>query len=344
LSHAQTRGARSKTMVVMARLVHNTPCRRRAPAWEPDMSKRQRILVPTDFSEPSGHALDLAISLARRTGASIDLLHAYSIPGRAFSPYDIVFPDEIVTSVRDWGRRQLVSALERVRSAGIEGEPTLVEGAPADAIQAAVSEKGIDWVVMGTRGISGWKHALLGSVAERTLRSVACPVFTVKGPTDGDSPLHLRRILVAHDFSAPAERALRVARDLAELAGPSALTLVHALYVPASVQPYLDLDQRGLLEEASRGLESRLAEAAREAEKSGLDVSIRVSTGTPERVIAEAAEEEGADCVVMGTHGRTGLPHVVLGSVAERVVRDLPCPTVTVRPETSGEAREGAAS
>ena len=143
-------------------------------------------------------------------------------------------------------------------------------------------------------------------------------------------PVRLQTIVVPTDFSASAGRALGLARDLARDAGPAHLILTHAVFVPVEIEALgVDL-QTGL-----SGIEERVADDLErilvELQDAGISAEYLSARGSPERIILEVASSKNADLIVMGTHGRTGLAHVVLGSVAERVVREAPCPVLTVK-------------
>jgi len=141
----------------------------------------QTILVPVDFSKQSEQALESAIDLAGRYGAAIHLLNAYPVYVGAVSPYGIVVPESFDKECRDAAWQKLQEWAERVSKAGVPVSTDVTGAAPADAIPRYVEEHGIDFVVMGSRGLSGLKHLLLGSVAERALRSLHVPVLVVKG-------------------------------------------------------------------------------------------------------------------------------------------------------------------
>ena len=146
------------------------------------MSRFRTILVPIDFSQHSSAALDLAIEIARDAGATLHLLHCYSIDPGAISPYGIVIPEGFDREVREAAARELVGWADRVENAKLPVEQHLASAFPAEAIPRTAEEIGADLIVMGTRGLSGLKHVLLGSIAERTLRLAHCPVLTVKAP------------------------------------------------------------------------------------------------------------------------------------------------------------------
>lgn len=153
-----------------------------------------------------------------------------------------------------------------------------------------------------------------------------------------------QRILCATDFSETAEAAWEMACELARV-HRAELALVHAFTdlpsyayaeVPGPAVQKVWEEQRQWVQQA---LEERTAAAAAR----GLTVKPLLKTGAAATVIADAAAEQGVDLVVVGTHGRTGLNRLVIGSVAERVVRIAPCPVLTVKPPAARERARVAA-
>jgi nucleotide-binding universal stress UspA family protein len=133
------------------------------------------------------------------------------------------------------------------------------------------------------------------------------------------------------DFSAQARAALAVARSLALQPGPAHLILAHSTYVPPELESYVamhaDFFEEQLPAEATAELERMLGEL----QDGGVSCEYVPLQGNPEQRIVELAKDRGVTLIVMGTHGRAGLAHVLLGSVAERVLRHAPCPVMTVR-------------
>jgi nucleotide-binding universal stress UspA family protein len=140
----------------------------------------RRILVPHDFSPHADAALDLAIELAGPSKARIHLMHLFQIPMELLSPYEIQMPPVLVEKVRAAASARVEAALSRVRAAGLEGDAEVDSGRIAEMIAERAVALGVDLIVMGTHGHSGLKHLLLGSVAERVLRTAPCPVLTVR--------------------------------------------------------------------------------------------------------------------------------------------------------------------
>lgn len=138
--------------------------------------------------------------------------------------------------------------------------------------------------------------------------------------------MDIRHILAPTDFSGPATQAVTEAFELAQTFGAK-LSLLHVITVPVYAievaLPLADLEQ-----DARRSLACLLPEAA----AADVEVTRLVDMGVPFQKILETARAEQVDLIVMATHGRTGLGHLVLGSVAERVVRLAPCSVLTIRP------------
>lgn len=152
------------------------------------MKPIRTILVPLDFSIHSDEALDWGIDLAERFGAKLHLLHSYLIQLGGFSPYDPVLPEDLADKVRESASLKLDDRRARAQQHGVEVETHLTPQFPPEAIADVSKEIGADLIVMGTRGLTGFRHVLLGSVAERTVRVAPCPVLTVKAKDEHDEP------------------------------------------------------------------------------------------------------------------------------------------------------------
>ncbi|HEY7956476.1 MAG TPA: universal stress protein [Polyangia bacterium] len=139
-----------------------------------------RILVPTDFSEPSERALEVAIELARRFGARLFLFHAYVAPSYVFPEGLEPTTPELVEQLERTMRAELELRAVRVRTAGVTAEVGTGVGPHDQEICRRARELGADLIVMGTHGRTGIRHALLGSVAEKVVRRAPCPVLTVR--------------------------------------------------------------------------------------------------------------------------------------------------------------------
>jgi len=144
------------------------------------MSEIREILVPVDFSPDSDRALAYAAELAASLGSRLHLLHAHHVPPLAATPYGSALPQSVWDELRASVRAELEERREKLAAQGLQATAHLATGVASEAIREAAGEVGADLIVMGTRGRSGLAHVLLGSVAERTLRTAPCPVLTVK--------------------------------------------------------------------------------------------------------------------------------------------------------------------
>jgi nucleotide-binding universal stress UspA family protein len=295
-----------------------------------------RILFPTDFSRRSERSLDMALELAERFGAELHMLHAIVL--HADDPNDPahLFPDpeEIRRRLEEIADRRMATSLERragrgvtvvrERRRGISAAPVILEHA---------DEIGADLIVMSTHGRRGIEHVLLGSVTEEVVRLAPCPVLTVRSDAEVEEVPTIRSILVPVDFSDHAGVAVAHARELADSFG-AALDVLHVFERP--IHPEIYLGGMPLETPEFAAVEGSLKEAletfAREAGGPDVETSIHVMEGRAVPGILEFAAEAGSDLVVIATHGLTGMAHVLLGSVAEKVVRRASCPVLTVKP------------
>jgi nucleotide-binding universal stress UspA family protein len=289
----------------------------------------RNILVGTDFSETSEGALEWALAIARVHGAEVKVLHALRLPSLA-TPY-VPIPPEIDLELERKAQERLAE-IER----GLQAKSTKVTTAirhdePAVAIRDAAVEGSADLVVIGTRGQSRLEHLLLGSVAERVIAASPAPVLSVHRE-DFDRHRPLRRVLVPTDFSDEARRSAGLALDLLGARDKGELVLVHAYHIPVEYSAYGALPVNwNFLEEAPRAAKGELEKWSAELSASGWKVETVVAEGSPASVVERLAKEHEVDLIAMGTHGRSGLRELVLGSVAKHVLQRAPCPVLTVR-------------
>ncbi len=153
----------------------------------------------------------------------------------------------------------------------------------------------------------------------------------------------ITRILVPVDFSEHSDRALRYAETLAESLGAS-LHLLHVLEMPPmwGTETYT-VDLGTLLDDMTAEATTRMA-ACKSTVPATLSATTSVELGRPGDVTAQCAADTHADLIVMGTHGRSGLSHLMMGSVAERVIRSAPCPVLTVRDKVLATMSDTASS
>jgi nucleotide-binding universal stress UspA family protein len=292
-----------------------------------------RILCATDLSRASASAWTFARRLAGATGADVVLLYVLApLPSPTEGLVDPATADRLVSRAREQARADL-EQYAGTAEPGLVVTARVVAGPVATAIVTTAEQEGADLVVVGTHGRSGLDRLLLGSVAEQVIHLATRPVVTVRPltPPAPPSPPGSLRILYATDLSAGARRAWPWARALAEAAGAE-LEVV-------SVVPEAGLEQdldAGLAARAQACLGATArAEAERLVAGAGLPAGrlrVHVVVGREAEEIVGLARTRAAHLVVMGTHGRTALEGLALGSVARRVLHAAPCPVLTVGP------------
>jgi nucleotide-binding universal stress UspA family protein len=275
----------------------------------------RKILCAVDFSPTSDEALRVAARLATQRGSELVLAHAWHLAPTSF-PGEYSYPAELIAALAEDAKLGLAENVVRARALGATTISShLLEGPPwQKVVELAEELAGVELIVLGTHGRTGLARVVMGSVAEMVVRHGPCSVLAV--PDGGAQPF--RRVLVAIDFSETSRRALELA---AELAPGSALTLLHVVEPPQryAVEPYvIDPDRR--LVERSRTLLAKWAADVAARHTLTADTQLRMGRASAElRLVLDAPEP--FDLVAMGSHGRTGLRRMLLGSVAEKTMR-----------------------
>jgi nucleotide-binding universal stress UspA family protein len=293
-----------------------------------------RILCPTDFSDTSAHAADLATMMAGWYKARIAALHVVSA---AVVVPEFSLPDGSVDEVVL--RTGLAARFSRASRAGVGVDVFLEVGSPAALILDKATSLPADMIVMGTHGTSGFQHLVLGSVTERVLRKAVCPVVTVPPRAHATSRIPFSRLLCAIDFSDSSIAALQFALSLAT-ESDARLTMLHVLEWPWEEPPSpklqdLPAEQGAALAEYRRYRETmaltRLQTLVPESTRVTHRPVTRLSNGKPYVQILDIANEEASDLIVIGVHGRHPFDMMMFGSTTNQLVRRATCPVLTLR-------------
>ena len=287
--------------------------------------KIKSILVPTDFSETANHAMEQAIELAIRTRAKVHLFHV--IEPR------VEGPERLVTAVRDYlkmleesAEQSLALKADLFRGNGVDMKySTMRHVSPFEAILEKVEEEKPDLVVVGTHGRTGFGRLLLGSVAEKVLRHAPSNVLTLNKSAPLVRASHaFERILVPVDFSEFSKRAVGLAASL--LVPDGVLRVAHIVARPVDPVFYAG---GATLFQLDPGLPGQIRESLSKWLE-GQTGQIEVREGDVVAEIFDIAESGGAQLIVMGTRGLSGLDHFLMGSVTEKVARRSKIPVLTV--------------
>jgi nucleotide-binding universal stress UspA family protein len=303
---------------------------------KPTRVRIQRILCPTDFSEFAARALRHAAALARHFDARLHVLHVTPLPvaygGEAAfltSPSLLDNPEQRQRLEADL-RAFVVSAI----GAELQTELALGEGLPWRQIKSFAEDLSADLLVMGTHGRGGFERLMLGSVTEKLLLSVACPVLTVcrEEGVRLEATALPSRILCATDLGPTSEHTIAFALSLAA-ESQAKLTFLHVVEsVPRpTAGGYPPLLEIGPLSRDLKALAAgELAKAVSDEARAWCELSERVETGRAWESILQVAAEERVELIVMGSHARA-IGSALFGSTAQHVVRAAACPVLTVR-------------
>ncbi|MFA0962977.1 universal stress protein [Roseivirga sp. BDSF3-8] len=276
----------------------------------------KKIIVPTDFSDQASFALDLAAQIARQSDAEITLLNVIEQPGSSFNTMG-----QVSTTDSD-----NVYVLEMLKAMKQKMEETASDEAYADlnlktvvhvghtfhTISAEIAERGADLIIMGSKGASGIEEVLIGSNTEKVVRHSKAPVITVKSPAKFDT---IKNIVFATDLTGKHPHVTEEIVKLQKMLGAT----LHIVKVNTPTNFQSDRDIKKMMKEFVD--EGKLT-----------DYTLNIyNDAVEEDGIIYFADDINADLIALGTHGRTGLMHLLSGSVAEDVVNHSKRPVWTCK-------------
>jgi nucleotide-binding universal stress UspA family protein len=291
----------------------------------------RNIVVPIDFSKMSVQAIQIAKQLARRFRASIHLAHVRQ------SNYTADFVAPAFMTYEQVGEQTALKELKKVAGeCGVASATCdVLSGAPPyDEICRLAQTIPADLVVMPTHGRTGLKHVFLGSTAERIVQHSSCPVLVTRGKTvksRNGSQAGMKTILVPVDFSECSRDGLRYAIAFANEFGAK-IILLHATYLGYvySTEGTAIYDIPGLQKAARKTAERKMRELVRCVNFGAVKFETAFTDGSPVIDICAFAKNHDVDLIITSTHGFTGFTHVLIGSIAEQVVRHAPCSVLVV--------------
>jgi nucleotide-binding universal stress UspA family protein len=288
------------------------------------------ILFATDFSACAERAMGYAVSLAASWKAELCVMTVLEL-------YPGMDPDYTVNKmyldhVRAEATRQLETIQAGLKGHGQEAMTRIEIGIPSRAIQALAETTAADLLVVGTHGRTGLDHVLIGSTAERVVRMAPCPVLAVKADKSGGSAAAIgaiKRIVVPIDLSSCSLDALEYAVQFAKQIGAS-ITILHAME-PVAYGLDFSLSHAKDWKRQREYLEERLTILSACLTSFGIKTDHVLKPGLPVDSLASYVNGHMFDLMIMGTHGRRGLSHLLLGSTAGAMLRHVSCPVLTVR-------------
>ncbi|MEW6416758.1 MAG: universal stress protein [Nitrospirota bacterium] len=259
------------------------------------VAKLEKVLLSTDGSELSEGAVRESIALAKTCGSKL-----YAISVVEVNPEFEALAPGLVEKMEKETRQYLESVKERASKEGADCEIIVHEGEePYQYIVDEAARNNVEMIIMGRRGRTGLKRVMMGSVTAKVIGHAPCKVLVVpKAAT-----VAYKKILIATDGSKYSEAASREAISIAKRCGSDMIAISVATKdknLPAA--------------------KKSVNEVKKIAEKEGIKIEVLTPKGTPYEVIVETAEKKDADVIFVGSHGRTGIERLFMGSVTERVI------------------------
>lgn len=283
------------------------------------MGRYRKILVAVDGSPTSLHALEESFKLAQNEGSWITVVSV--IP-----PYtgdlDLVAVGGVMAAMRRPCEEALRKAQELAEKHRALIKTVCEEGEPHERIIDLAQAENCDLIVIGRRGLKRLERVLVGSVTARVIGYSPIDVLVVTRDTN----VGFKKVLIATDGSRYSELAKKRAIDFAGSYGGD-LVAVSAVDVPSE----LYAESPKTVEELVKKARSYVEAIKNEAGQTGIKTEVIVREGEAYRVITDTARETGANIIVMGSHGRTGLKRLLMGSVTEKVIGHTPCPVLVVK-------------
>lgn len=296
------------------------------------------VLVAIDFSENSRRALRTAARRARQRRDSLRIVHFLEEETAELSQRQLSEPPQNLRA-RLWKRaksqleetfQEVVPDDERPGDVDYRVEVDYAE----DGIVEEAGESDCELVVLGATGQSRLTSFLLGSTAEQVIRRVDVPVLVVHNEAEAET---FERIVAPVDFTECSRHSLEQARDVAR-EDDAELVLLHAYMLPVTESTFTPAQlPPEAIETYEKQREERLDELTDAIDLEGVTWRRRLDVGSPHNAIVDAVEDEEADLVAMGTHGRRGFERFFLGSTATKVLRQMPCSVMTVRTREEDE-------
>lgn len=298
------------------------------------MIKINKILFPTDFSRCAEQAFTHAIYLAEKYRSEIHILNVNTL----FKDYpefisNISSANDIRKMAEDSIYKQINKLIDDVTLKNIDFIKCQKRGvSAATTILEYSHDNDIDLIVMGTHGRRGLGHLLLGSVAEEVVRFSTCPVFTIREEEEPKPIEEFTNILVPIDFSDHSKNSIKYAKEIANLSN-SKLQLLHV--IEDTIPVPCSLVEKSSIYDFIPDIEDKIEECMENVfnETNGPNVKHDnyIINGHAAKDILKFAKTHDTDLIVIAVHGLTGIEHLLIGSVAEKVVRMAPCPIFTTK-------------
>jgi nucleotide-binding universal stress UspA family protein len=295
------------------------------------------VFCTTDISDFSNHSISWGAALAREFGAKLIVCHVVDFPAAVtYGDGPIFFMDQ-QNQAMDNAYQEIKQMIGNQK---VQWEPLITIGHAGDEISRLAEEKGADLVISATHGRSGLKRLILGSVTERLMRTLHCPLMVVRGPKHDLSILsgqriNFKKILVGCDFSEDSHLAFQYGLSLAQ-EFQSELHLVH-VKEPAAYSEWLktSVDLEEVLYHAlNEKIKEKLKKMIPNEASHWCMPKVEILEGKPNEELIGYAEENHISLIVLGVRGQGLVERMFVGSTTDRVIRQAPCPVLSVCPKS----------
>lgn len=317
------------------------------------------IMCTVDFSDYTAETLGYSVALCKEFNAALLLVHIVTIV-ETYPGQEVMIVDNVKLQ-----EKNIIDAREQLRNMveylTIEHEIIVVEGNPSDEICRLALEKETDLVITATHGRSGIKKLLLGSVTEKLIKTIHCPLLILNthehDPISlADYGIKLKKILVGCDFSPDSKLAFDYGLSLAqefqaevylthvikpteyvELKASDYISIIPGNFAQWNSSDYFEIQEkvtaknRDRINELCKRLEGQLYYMLPEECKDWCTPHTDVLTGEPYKELVQFAKEQEVDMIVLGVRGHTLWQKLLVGSTTDRVIRHAPCPVLVVR-------------
>jgi nucleotide-binding universal stress UspA family protein len=291
----------------------------------------KRIVVSTDFSDTAETAVKAAIELGGYYRSAVDIVNVVDATVYAYAGYPFAsLSKELLASAEQ--------ALQRMKlPAGADAVKVnrfILSGTPATEICEHAKRHDADLIAIGTHGRGALGRLLLGSVADRVLHEAKVPVLVTKAPAGKikhpkKKTKPFRKVLFPTDFSDTANKALK--RAIAITEDMDAELFVLHVVDDSLISTHVPEERKMILQELRRHALDEMRKTLPAELMANFETIGAVRRGEPGKQVAAYAEAMGCDLIVMGSHGRTGIERVLLGSIADKVVRRAKCAVLIER-------------
>jgi nucleotide-binding universal stress UspA family protein len=295
----------------------------------------KRILCATDFSDFSNHAIPYGIALAREFKARLYVSHVIDISSAAIYGEAVFALEEQQTRMTNYAHKEMTRLMGQET---LDWEPLITVGNPANEIARLAADKQVDLAIAASHGRSGLKRVILGSVTERLMRTLPCPLWVVRSPelgfaTSATQAIQIKKLLVGCDFSPDSSLALEYGLSLAQ-EFQAELHLAHVVEPPLYddlIKPSESGETFG--QKLRKTVQEKLASMVPDEARTWCNPVTTLLAGQPHEELVKYAVVNGIDLIVLGVRGHSLVETLFVGSTTDRVLRNSPCPVLSVQPK-----------